>query len=218
MVVCGVLLVASCVVLLWCCSCRVVCVTCFFCYSVTIYSGEASVALYTNLWLRKASTRVAVGVSPSACGLFSVDTRSSPRIHRVTISSGDLPSHSIPTFYSQTVNIQRAHEPSIHTQPSPPFHRVTISLGDASVALYTNLLFSFGVLFLSCRVLCCSCCVFVCVTFFSSIHTRSSPRIHRVTISSGDASVALYTNLWLRKAFRHPDCTEETRQLSVCRR
>ena len=33
-----------------------------------------------------------------------------------------------------------------------------------------------------------------------------------MTISSGDASVALYTNLWLRKAFRHPDCTEETRQ------
>jgi SulP family sulfate permease len=34
----------------------------------------------------------------------------------------------------------------------------------------------------------------------------------RVTISSGDASVALYTNLWLRKAFHHPACTDDTRE------
>lgn len=34
----------------------------------------------------------------------------------------------------------------------------------------------------------------------------------RVTIASGDASVALYTNLWLRQAFHHPDCTDETRE------
>jgi len=30
------------------------------------------------------------------------------------------------------------------------------------------------VLFLSCRVVCCSCCVFVCVTCFS-FHTPSTP-------------------------------------------
>ena len=34
---------------------------------------------------------------------------------------------------------------------------------------------SFVVLFLSCRVLCCSCCVFVCVTCFSSYKIYPSP-------------------------------------------